>query len=61
MTKQQILYTAQKEADILALKKMLTQLKEENQTLKEANRQLVTFIEGHFPGYSIQRTRDKNK
>ena len=28
-----------------ALKKVLTQLKEENETLKEANRQLVTFIE----------------
>jgi hypothetical protein len=45
MTKQQILMYAQKEADILALKKVLTQLKEENQTLKEANRQLVTLIE----------------
>tara|TARA_R110000824_G_C14750719_1_gene628566 strand:- start:190 stop:345 length:156 start_codon:yes stop_codon:yes gene_type:complete len=45
MTREQILMYAQKEADNLALKKVLTQLKEENQTLKEANRQLVAFIE----------------
>tara|TARA_R100001129_G_scaffold65455_1_gene44704 strand:+ start:1050 stop:1274 length:225 start_codon:yes stop_codon:yes gene_type:complete len=45
MTKQQILMYAQKEADILALKKVMTLLKEENRTLKEVNRQLVAFIE----------------